>query len=503
MLNSIGEKLEEQRSSTSHCFFWNIRTAKLLFNRLKQLGAIPLIRRGDGDDQHPYGLYGELYGWMDELWKSLLSLYPLPSGVEVLPANVLPPPKFSFKVRENGDVVLPSTSFLRKESERYDGENVYFAPLLSNSPITANECEKDVRHIVLNIRDSNIRFYLSPSSPLNKICFSYSPGDVVYIHPRNFVKETETFIKRILGFDPDLVIEKVEPYEKGGDVPHFNTPITLRNLLLWHYDIFGIPGRYFFELLSFFASDSAEKEKLLYFASREGQGDAWEYSKRAKRNCVDILSDFSSTKVPLEYIFSLFPLLQPRPFSISSAQEETPNEINVSLSVVLYKSMINRKKKGICSTFLAQENVGNLIPIWVSSGTIRLPNDPLVPIIMVGPGTGCAIFRAFLFHRKKCVEKGEKVGKALFFFGCRKEKEDYLYEEEWKSLIECGALTHIIVAFSRDQKKKVYVQHKIKENGAMVWEWMEEGACIYVSGYVLYNLFFSITLDPQTKCHKG
>jgi len=134
----------------------------------------------------------------------------------------------------------------------------------------------------------------------------------------------------------------------------------------------------------------------------------FEYNQKAKRCYFDILQDFNSAKPPLEYLLDLISKLQPRPFSISSAFKVHPNEIHVSMVVVQYKSIIHRLKKGICSTWLASLDCRKddvHIPIWVKEGTMTLPQDPSKPIIMVGPGTGCAIFRAFLqernFHRQK------------------------------------------------------------------------------------------------------
>jgi sulfite reductase alpha subunit-like flavoprotein len=123
-----------------------------------------------------------------------------------------------------------------------------------------------------------------------------------------------------------------------------------------------------------------------------------------------------------------------------------------------------------------------LIPIQIKSGFTRLPVDPSVPIILVGPGTGCAIFRSFLQHRQVLNKKGTSVGPAAFFFGCRHQQKDFLHDEDWKELVSQGVLSLFDPAFSRDQNHKIYVQHKIKQHSKEVWEYIQKGAFIYVSG---------------------
>lgn len=220
------------------------------------------------------------------------------------------------------------------------------------------------------------------------------------------------------------------------------------------------------------------------------------YCFSEKRSFFQIFQDFPGIKLPLEYLFEAIPRIQPRSFSISSAQQAKPGEAHVTLAVVQYTTRMGRIRKGLCSNFLASLNSQGsltcvdqvdfiekpLVPIQITPGFTRLPNDPNIPVIMVGPGTGCAIFRSFLQQRQVLKSKGTSVGPAAFFFGCRHQEKDYLHKEDWEELVSQGILQVFDPAFSRDQKQKIYVQHKIKQHSKVLWEYIQKGAFIYVSG---------------------
>jgi sulfite reductase (NADPH) flavoprotein alpha-component len=147
------------------------------------------------------------------------------------------------------------------------------------------------------------------------------------------------------------------------------------------------------------------------------------------------------------------------------------------VAVVKYDSY-GRKRKGVCSSYLA-ERVGDSIPCYFHPNkNFKLPEDGNAPIIMVGPGTGIAPFRAFIEERKV----SGASGKNWLFFGDRSQKTDYLYGSEWESYLKDGLINELDLAWSRDQDEKVYVQHKMLEKGKVLWEWLEDGAIFYVCG---------------------
>jgi sulfite reductase (NADPH) flavoprotein alpha-component len=154
-----------------------------------------------------------------------------------------------------------------------------------------------------------------------------------------------------------------------------------------------------------------------------------------------------------------------------------PDQVHFIIDVVRYESN-GRLRKGVCSTFMAERADNAPIPVYPSSSKFRLPEDPNTPVIMVGPGTGVAPFRAFLQERRATGARG----KSWLFFGSQRESCDYFYKDDFDQLKADGYLTRIDCAFSRDQAHKVYVQNRMQENSAELWNWLEEGAHFFVCG---------------------
>jgi sulfite reductase (NADPH) flavoprotein alpha-component len=195
------------------------------------------------------------------------------------------------------------------------------------------------------------------------------------------------------------------------------------------------------------------------------------------REIIDLLTEFSCVSyAPAEFIAHLRNLT-PRLYSISSSLKAHPDEVHLTIAVVRFETH-GRKRKGICSTFLADRANGH-VPIFTQTAHgFRLPRDGDVPIIMVGPGTGVAPFRAFLHERRALGAKG----KNWLFFGEQRAATDFFYREELEAMTRERHLTRLVTAFSRDQSEKIYVQTRMEEHGAEVWRWLEEGAHFYVCG---------------------
>ncbi|XP_014675803.1 PREDICTED: NADPH-dependent diflavin oxidoreductase 1-like [Priapulus caudatus] len=212
-------------------------------------------------------------------------------------------------------------------------------------------------------------------------------------------------------------------------------PCTVRECVESYWDIQAVPKRYFFELLSHFASDELEKEKFQEFASSEGQQELYAYCNRPRRSIVEVLQDFVHVRgeIPFDRLFDLLPAMQPRAFSIASSLQAHPDEIQILMAVVEYRTKLLEPRRGVCSTWLSALTPGGdvKIPIWVKRGSIRFPREPTTPVIMVGPGTGVAPFRSYLEVR--------------------------LQEE-------CGAFI----------EEKVYVQHIMKRHGPLLWKLIHE-----------------------------
>lgn len=196
------------------------------------------------------------------------------------------------------------------------------------------------------------------------------------------------------------------------------------------------------------------------------------------RDVVDLLQDYP-VEVSAENLVKILRPLQPRYYSISSSPTANPGEVHLTVGVVNYHHA-GRNKRGTCSTFLSEVAVDDeKVPVFIEPNPgFRLPENDETPIIMVGAGTGIAPYRAFVQHR----DLSHKPGKSWLFFGNRNFETEFLYQTEWQGFLKSGALTKLDVAFSRDGDKKVYVQDKLRENGAEVYQWLEEGAHFYICG---------------------
>ncbi|MEP6603357.1 MAG: sulfite reductase subunit alpha [Spartobacteria bacterium] len=193
---------------------------------------------------------------------------------------------------------------------------------------------------------------------------------------------------------------------------------------------------------------------------------------------VDFLSEHPSIKIAPQEFVDLLAKLQPRLYSIASSLKAHPNQVHFTVDVVRYVSH-GRKRNGICSSFLADRAEGVPVPIFPSTSKFRLPEDGNTPIIMVGPGTGVAPFRAYLQERQATGAKG----KNWLFFGSQKAVCNYFYKDEFEQLQADGILTRLDLAWSRDQEKKIYVQDRMIENAAEIWKWLDgEGAHFFVCG---------------------
>ena len=197
------------------------------------------------------------------------------------------------------------------------------------------------------------------------------------------------------------------------------------------------------------------------------------------REIIDALLEYAPEGLPAEALVSIFRKLPVRLYSIASSPLEHPDEVHLTVAAVRYDSN-DRERKGVCSTYLADlVKIGQTVPVFVQPNkNFRLPADPATPIIMVGPGTGVAPFRAFVEHRSA----QEGAGKSWLFFGDQHFTYDFLYQLEWQDHLKSGALTRLDVAFSRDQPEKIYVQDRIIEHAKEIYHWLQEGAHFYVCG---------------------
>ncbi|XP_016461713.1 NADPH-dependent diflavin oxidoreductase 1 isoform X1 [Nicotiana tabacum] len=480
--------------------------AKKLDKRLSDLGATAIVERGLGDDQHPSGYEGALDPWMPTLWKAIYQKNPklFPKGPECMTSNtsLMDQPKVQITYHDVDEGALQFSSIpvatkqlkiadfklleMQIESTRFilpgklSGKHPpdCFLKMVKNDPLSKADSGKDVRHFELEAISSSIE---------------YEVGDVVHILPAQDAAAVDAFMKRC-NLNPESYI-RVEPRdnkENGQSHDLRNTlkvPIRLKTFVELAMDVASAsPRRYFFEVMSYFATAEHEKERLQYFASPEGRDDLYEYSQKERRTVLEVLEDFPSVQMPFEWLVQLVPPLKTRAFSISSSHSVHPNQVHLTVSVVSWTTPYKRKRTGLCSSWLAgldpQKRV--LIPAWFQKGSLPSP-PPSLPVIVVGPGTGCAPFRGFVEERALQSQSGP-TAPLLFFFGCRNEENDFLYRDFWLFHSQKGGVLSeekgggFFAAFSRDQPQKIHVQHKMREQSVKIWNLLTEGAAVYVAG---------------------
>jgi sulfite reductase (NADPH) flavoprotein alpha-component len=324
----------------------------------------------------------------------------------------------------------------------YCKENPFPARLITNRCLNGPGSGKDVRHFEISFDGAGLR---------------YEVGDALGVLPQN---------------DPCLVNELVAALRaRGGEpVPGRNSEtVPLRDALRMHYEITRIPK----QLLEAFATCTGD-ELLQKVTSPSANGELTKFLWG--REIIDLmLSHPSVTFTPAEFV-ALLRKLQPRLYSISSSPKAHPGEVHLTVSAVRYQSL-GRKRGGVCSTFLADRaGSDTAVPVFVHSNEAFRPPGSDVPLIMVGPGTGIAPFRAFLEERRAL----GATGKNWLFFGDQKSTTDFLYREELEMFQKEG--TRLDLAWSRDQDEKVYVQHRMLENACELYAWLEAGAAFYVCG---------------------
>ncbi|XP_058187926.1 NADPH-dependent diflavin oxidoreductase 1 isoform X4 [Rhododendron vialii] len=233
------------------------------------------------------------------------------------------------------------------------------------------------------------------------------------------------------------------------------------------------------------------KEEMIYTnITRRKEELFWRYTIAHLPLETKVLEDFPSVQMPFEWLVQLVPPLKTRAFSISSSHSVHPNQVHLTINVVSWTTPFKRKRTGLCSAWLAgldpENSSGVNIPAWFHKGSLP-PPPPSLPLILLGPGTGCAPFRGFVEERALQSKSGP-IAPILFFFGCRNKDNDFLYKDFWLSHSQNGGVLSedrgggFYVAFSRDQPNKVYVQHKMREQSNRVWNLLCEGAAIYVAG---------------------
>ncbi|MGB2535780.1 NADPH-dependent assimilatory sulfite reductase flavoprotein subunit [Hafnia paralvei] len=393
------------------------QTGKDFDTRLGELGAERLLDRADADVDFKAAA---------EAWRKQV--------VEVLKQRVPQATPAQAQASVAGSVAQVLSSPYSKESP-------LTATLAVNQKITGRNSDKDVRHLEIDLGDSGL---------------SYQPGDALGVWYHN---------------DPDLVEEIIGLVWRTGDekITLNGQTLTLREALTDHLELTQNTT----VIVEKYASLSRDERLIELLA------DKHQLQQYAQTTPLPDMIRQAPADLDAEQLVALLRPLTPRLYSIASAQEEVGNEVHITVGVVRY-DVEGRARTGGASGYLADrlEEEGELRVFIERNDNFRLPANPQTPVIMIGPGTGIAPFRAFI--QQRAAEGAE--GLNWLFFGNPHFTEDFLYQVEWQRYVKEGVLSRIDLAWSRDQNHKVYVQDKLREQGAEVWRWIEKGAHIYVCG---------------------
>ena len=391
------------------------QAAKILDTRLEQLGASRLTARQDCDVD---------YEDLADAWI----------------AGVLP------LLQDEPAAAAASTQtsepLAKKKKSQWSKKNPFVSELLENRLLSGANSKKEVRHYALNLAESGL---------------TYTPGDALNVVPENH---------------PDLVTALLNQVGFSASTEITDHDAPLGALLTSQFEIVT-PSK---ELIAEITARSTDSE----LRSLESSGD-----KRAKdaffwgKDCLDLLGIELQQRLTVDEFVALLKPLQHRAYSISSSQRVHENEVHMTIAAVRWMEN-DRQHRGVASTWLADAlQLGAHSPIFITqNNNFRVPEDDHAPMIMVGPGTGIAPFRAFLQEREAC----GAGGKNWLFFGDQHEQSDFLYREELTDWLGRGVLHKLDLAFSRDQQEKIYVQNRMLENSRDLYQWLEDGAYFYVCG---------------------
>ena len=327
----------------------------------------------------------------------------------------------------------------------YSRSNPFPGKLIVNSRLTAPDSPKDTRHFEIDLTGWGL---------------SFEVGDSMAIYATN---------------DPALVNEIITKLGASGDelVPaNKGETRSFREALLRNYSITNVTPKFLKAIVARASAAPFLHELLEPDRKYDLESYLWGMEP------IDFLIEHPSARFePAEFV-GLLSKLQPRLYSVASSLKQHPDSVHFIVDIIRYESH-GRERTGVATGFLAERSANVPVLVYPTAAKhFHLPEDPDAALIMVGPGTGVAPFRAFLQERKAIGARG----KSWLFFGAQRESSDYYYREDFDAFQKEGYLTRIDTAFSRDQEQKIYVQHRMQENAAEIWKWLEEGAYFFVCG---------------------
>ncbi|CAB0037625.1 unnamed protein product [Trichogramma brassicae] len=416
-------------------------------HKLEQLGANRVYECGLGDDDA--NIEDDFLTWKEKFWPAVCEYFNIEPAAEEFSVR-------QYKLTEH--VNMPAEKVFRGEIARlnafqnqrppFDAKNPFLAPVLVNRELHGPSSTRSCMHIEFDINGSKMR---------------YDAGDHLAVYPTNNAELVNKIGEKCQA-DLDQVISLENTDEESTKKNPFPCPCTYRTALTHYLDITNNPRTHVLKELAEYCSDPADKEKLLKMSSTTPEGKAMfqQWITHENRNIVHILEDIPSCKPALDHLCELLPRLQCRYYSISSSPKLHPTAIHITAVVVEYKTPTGRINRGVTTSWLKEKHPSDppaLVPIFVRKSQFRLPSRTTTPVIMVGPGTGIAPFRAFI-----------------------QERDVAKREEELQQYVDSGTLI-LHTAFSREQANKVYVTHLLEQNKDEIWDVIgKKNGHIYVCG---------------------
>ncbi|MDP9698097.1 sulfite reductase (NADPH) flavoprotein alpha-component [Paenibacillus intestini] len=394
------------------------QTGKDFDKRLQELGATALVPRVDCDVDFDE----PAATWMNDVLASLSSTVATAGAV-------------------TSEAITAAVS--GGESE-YNRTNPFKAEVLENLNLNGRGSDRETRHIELSLEGSNL---------------DYEPGDSLGVFPENHPRLVDELIAA-MGWNAD---ERVT-VNKNGD------QVSVYEALLRHYEITAVTKPVAEQL----AKLSSGNELTALLAN-----DSEFRNVMNSSDLLDVVQDYALKGIPAAQFLAVLRKIPARLYSIASSSKSFPDEVHLTVRTVRYEAR-GRQRYGVCSVHLAERiEAGDTLPVYIQHNpNFKLPENPDTPIIMVGPGTGVAPFRSFLGERE---ETGAE-GKTWLFYGDQHFSTDFLYQTEWQRWLKDGVLTKMDVAFSRDTEQKVYVQHRMLEHSKELYQWLQDGASVYICG---------------------
>ncbi|KAG7399021.1 hypothetical protein PHYBOEH_009912 [Phytophthora boehmeriae] len=469
---------------------------------MEKHGAHRVFHYGEGDDDA--SLDEDFDDWKEPLWKELRKQF-ITGAEDVVEQNgavgkdgdetTLSPPEYEYECVEIRASEAEKRLAKGAKDVRMKASTKHFFTAKSAKVVVNRELRPSTEggstvHVELDLRDTGV---------------TYQTADNLAVLPENETSVVERLALR-MGYDLDqwVSIEAVDP---EGELP-FPSPSRIGEILTRYLAINSAPRKGPLKQLAFFASNPDERAELVHLASKEGKDQYQSWVLDEERSFVDVLEHFRSVQLPLQALLYVVPFLLPRYYTISSSSLVNPQRVHATVSLIESAKSDGRVFRGVCSNYLGQlqplhghkddkkkrdsrpGEQGIKKPrewpsarIFMRASTFRLPQNPLTPIILIGPGTGIAPMRAFLHERAKQQEDGVEIGKSIMYFGCRRRDEDFIYKDELDGFQKNGVLNELHLAFSREQEKKVYVQHLLLNNGQTTWDLIRDhDAHIYVCG---------------------